>query len=70
MRPDDEATLREESRRKAALAFRYPVRKPSGFCFNCEAPVPAGYCFCIDDEDDGCKQDFEKRERANAIQRP
>lgn len=62
----DLATDREEQERERAIAAaRQPVRVLAftGHCYNCQAPLAPSMRFC----DAMCCEDFEKRQRAEAM---
>lgn len=62
----DQATEREERDREMALkiaARSAPALPYVGCCYNCGASTPESVRFC----DRDCLQDYEKRERAEAM---
>lgn len=52
----DNASALEELERDLALANRHkPSMAPTGYCYNCHAPIPTGN-FC----DNDCCEDWQK----------
>lgn len=57
---DDDATLREEQDREAALLRRMPTLPHNGVCNWCGEPIEQG-AFCGAD----CRDDYQRKERFN-----